>query len=188
MKPTTTFLVIIITLIGVFTTNAQEFTTNNSSSNLKRGIYRTFEEFKNNNPSIELTHKIVQIQKNTGGIIEKQKTTFYHLHIDKDAAKKIGKVYGFSDGENMYINELNPKLKPKVLFMRVAFIGNYGVLEYKAFNTIDSLPSRNTVIDMNTGSSKMVSKKKLINLTLTKDKSYVAVHVDMSKTTFASGK
>lgn len=185
MKPNTIFLTVLFTIVGIISLNAQEFIISNSTSNLKRGIYRSFEEFKNNAPSLELEHEILKTKKKTGGIIKGNETTFYHLNVGKNAAKKIGKVYGFSDGENIYINEFNPKLKPKVLFMKIGFAGNYCVFEYKTSNNVNSLLPRNKVVDMRTGNSKIVSKKTLMNFINTNT---VSIDNTSYKTTSAIGK
>ncbi|MDY8136602.1 hypothetical protein [Aquimarina sp. 2201CG5-10] len=155
------FLVGFCFIIGIVSGNAQDFLVDIPRSGLKKGIYKNFEEFKNNSPSIELDYNVLKTEKKTAGIFAKEMTDFYYLDINKKSAKEIGRVFGFSDGKNIYINEFNPKLRSDVLFMKIGFIGNYCIFEYKSFNEPNSLLYKNKVIDMKTGKIKAVSRQVL---------------------------
>ncbi len=158
MKPLTILLAIGIFVTNVVTTYAQTATP------LKKGIYRTFEEFRNNAPSIELRYDITSVEKNTGGVVKGTQTIFYALDTHKYTAQKIGRVYGFCDGKNVYINEYRPKLKASTLFMKVQKVGNYSVFEYKTTAGMLALKSKNRVVDMITGKIKVVTRKYLERL------------------------
>jgi len=179
MKLKNIFSTIFFAIAGVVFLNAQEFIANSLSSDLKIGIYKNFEEFKNNSPSIKLEYQVLEAQKKTAGIFDGMKTTFFYLDISKEAAKKIGKVYGFCDGKNIFINEFKPRLKSTVLFMRVGFVENYCIFEYKTFNGLDSLLPNNKVIDMQTGRSKILSIKALKNFAA--NRTNIATHTDSLK-------
>jgi len=96
---------------------------------LKKGIYRTFEEFKNNSPSLPLdfqvkTYKITSNDANSVAYL-----SFYNLHVKKKAGKAIGEVFGFCDGANVYINSYIPVLHPKASFYKIIYWGQYCYFE-----------------------------------------------------------
>ncbi len=163
MKSKNTLTSLIFLIVGCISLNAQDFLTT-GTAHLKKGIYKNFEEFKNNAPSIELDYDVLRIYKDTGGILDDAETAFFKLDITKAQGKSIGRVYGFCDGKNIYINEYKPKLKPKALFMKVGFIGTYCVFEYQPIKNIDSMFRMNRSIDMNTGRIVGLSKKALKKL------------------------
>ena len=74
-----------------------------SDTLLKPGIYKSFEEFRNNNPSQKLAGEIKShnVKYNTNGSFEYLKV--YFQDVEKEEVKSIGKVFGFSDGKNIYI-------------------------------------------------------------------------------------
>jgi hypothetical protein len=63
-----------------------------TTKKFRYGIFRTYSEFKTNSPSIEGEFKITE-EKGMGR---------YRLFSDND--KKVRKVYGFSDGRDLYVN------------------------------------------------------------------------------------
>ncbi len=174
MKNNYTFLATLFVIIGLGSVKAQNLLNTNSST-LKKGIYKNFEEFKNNSPSMDLEYTILSKQKDTGGVLNRLitngKTSFYYLDISKEQTKEIGKIYGFSDGKNVYINEFNPKLKPSTLFMKVNFISEFCLFEYQPYTSIESLRHRNRVMNMNTKKITRMSRKKLQEL-IKKEMSY----------------
>jgi hypothetical protein len=91
----------------------------------KVGIYKNFEEFKNNNPSVEFDYDVDSIARGYGFLRMAGKVTFYRLIINKEQGKSIGKVFGFCDGKNVYINEFAHQLTPNSEFSKLEYIGNY---------------------------------------------------------------
>ncbi len=158
-----TLATLLLLFVGCILLNAQDIATTESIG-LKKGIYKNFEEFKNNSPSIPLNYKVIKIDYETGGILERKEALLYQLKITKEEGKKIGRVYGFSDGKNVYINEYMPKLRPVVLFSKVGFIGSYCLFEFTPFKNVNSILSTNRLIDMNTGKVVKLSKKVLKTL------------------------
>ncbi|MCD2425470.1 hypothetical protein LQ567_21985 [Niabella pedocola] len=68
----------------------------------KRGLYRNFEEFKNNNPSLPLTYQIFS-EDTKPSLFDKRVQRLYELEIRKKEGRKIGPVFGFCDGTYIYI-------------------------------------------------------------------------------------
>ncbi|MBO9595182.1 MAG: hypothetical protein J7599_19920 [Niabella sp.] len=68
----------------------------------KRGLYRSFEEFKNNNPSLPLTYQIFS-EDTKPSLFDKRVQRLYELEIRKKEGRKIGRVFGFCDGRYIYI-------------------------------------------------------------------------------------
>ena len=67
-----------------------------SDSFKKAGIYRTFQEFKNNNPSIILDFKIYQQDRTIEMFIKKpKKLPEYGIEIDAKVGEKVGEIYRF---------------------------------------------------------------------------------------------
>ncbi len=93
-----------------------------NENNLVPGIYRNFEELKYNNPSAEFSLSLTNKSKK----YNREDITTYRINIDKRDAKKLEKVFGFSDGKNLYINQSNnSSLRPSTDFTRAESIGNY---------------------------------------------------------------
>jgi hypothetical protein len=74
---------------------SQDSVTNNilTTKKFRRGIYASFKELKENNPSIITEFKVEA---------DSSKFDRYNLYSSTD--KKIKKVYGFCDGEYLYLN------------------------------------------------------------------------------------
>jgi hypothetical protein len=87
---------------------------------LNRGIYKTYDEFKNNSPSIPLDF----------GIVSADTGVLYRLKIDKEKTDLFGVVWGFCDGKNAYINlDYNMSRKrifrPDSEFSKITYLGRY---------------------------------------------------------------
>lgn len=109
--------------------------------NLKKGLYKTFDEFKENAPSIPLEWEIQwgifnYILSGAGSMsgVHDQMThndTLYKLKIDKGKTQEIGTIWGFCDGKCVYINrEFSPFsgkviFKPDSKFYKILYIGRY---------------------------------------------------------------
>lgn len=63
------------------------------SLNLKKGIYKTFDEFRSNSPSIPLDYEIIKVND-----------IAFQLKIDKEKTDYYGAIWGFCDGKKVYIN------------------------------------------------------------------------------------
>ena len=129
------------TIILIFT-----FILNGQTEISKPGIYKSFYEFKTNNPSVEFAGEIKSQAFNLGN---KTYFTEYLLKITKEESKKIGNVFGFSDGTNFYIGtELHNiydfsfyKLEfigKKILYFESLKSGKYGLVKDKNILTMDS--------------------------------------------------
>ena len=87
----------------VLTTFSQSLITDDTIF-LKKGIYKTFDEFRHNSPSIPMEYEVLWGKIMYGGLEGIYNDTLYNLKIDKTKAKQIGNVWGFCDGKNIYIN------------------------------------------------------------------------------------
>lgn len=117
------FLFVMIFITTTIVIKSQNLIINDTV--LKAGIYRTFEEFKYNNPSVELNHKVTTIKRGYGFMNAAGKVTYYRIEVYRKDAKLIGNVFGFCDGENVYINEHSPKIEPSVGFSKIIYFGKY---------------------------------------------------------------
>lgn len=141
-----------------------------SQADFKKGIYKSFEEFKYNNPSIELKNEITAKSRKLG-ILDKDPIIFYRIDISKKEGKMIGEVYGFSDGKYVYINESMPKLGPKTEFSKIEYIGEYCYFKdiyctstYNGMTTITTCDLDEKLIEMETGKVIRLSKRSLREL------------------------
>ena len=93
-----------------------------SDTLIKPGIYRSFEEFRNNNPSQKLVGEVksYNVKYNTNGSFEYLKV--YFLEVEKDMVKDIGKVFGFSDGKSIYIVDEDMSKIDKHAFYKLEFL------------------------------------------------------------------
>lgn len=116
-------------IISTFNTFGQVIITDENVL-YKPGIYKDFEEFKFNNPSISFTYKVDSIEYKSLDRFNPEKSHFsYRLIIDKQQAKEVGSVFGFCDGHRIFINETNPPMSEKVNFELLQFVGLYSYFE-----------------------------------------------------------
>ncbi len=117
----------IILLLALFLTLVTANTQNLiiTDTIYRDGIYRTFEEFKFNKPSIEFDYNVVIKTHNYSKFNIAQQVAFYKIMISKKIGKSIGNVFGFSNGNNVYINDHSPKLSPKIEFSKIEYFGIY---------------------------------------------------------------
>ena len=135
-----------------------------SDSTYKAGIYKNFEEFKNNNPSIKFDYTVKTKEKGYGFLGAGGTVSLYRIEIDKKVGQSIGDVYGFSDGKNIYVNTHNPILHPKTEFFKIDLLGKYCYYQDYAYQstgaqTITLMIER--VIDINTGEEIILNKKEV---------------------------
>lgn len=134
--------ILVIFIISLsFNCFAQYPILNDSIKN--RGIYRSFNEFKNNKPSITLNYNIKVSSETIFGNWGKEKINFYSLDISKEQSKEIGAVYGFSDGTNFYITankdqQPTSELPHKPAFYKLSVLAKYPYLEILIDNGMKS--------------------------------------------------
>jgi len=161
------FFLFSILFIIAWTTQSQCLIVNESK--YKAGIYKSFEEFKYNNPSIEYNYDIISSVRRSGMLSSSSSTSTYRIAITKEIGKSIGRVFGFCDGENVYINFANPNLGPKTDFFKIECFGRY--CYFKEVNNYSSGPYNTSsiaivenVIDINSGKVIAINKKSLQKL------------------------
>jgi hypothetical protein len=95
----------------------------------KKGIYKTYEEFKNNSPSVPLDYEFKAVRLLMENLLYND--TVYQMKIDPDKAKEIGYVWGFCDGKFVYINmqfkvmTTKKIFKPGSQFDKLLYLGRY---------------------------------------------------------------
>ncbi|MDG1476725.1 MAG: hypothetical protein P8Q14_06240 [Vicingaceae bacterium] len=122
-----TLIILLIITTRVF---SQELIIDDSIV-LKKGIYRNFQEFKFNSPSLPLNYEVIPRQFK----LFKIDHTTYHINITKEDSKKLGNIFGFCDGikvyfrEEFYMKDLRPKLTSRTEFEEFKFLGLYSSFE-----------------------------------------------------------
>lgn len=133
MKNLFSILISLILSCGLAGQSLSDIITNHPS-NLKKGFYKNFHEFKFNNPSIPFDHKLIPIIKSHSKDKNNQHIS-WHVDITKEEAKEIGEIYGFCDGkkvyvlEEIYITDYINKFKPNTNFEEVLYLGRYAFFE-----------------------------------------------------------
>ncbi|MBQ4820975.1 hypothetical protein [Aquimarina sp. MMG016] len=132
------FAIIILFFSNFMVINAQNGSIIKDSI-LKKGIYKNYDEFKTNTPSIPFSYEINSKKRSRIRLGSIEKTTYYRIKIDRKKSKKIGSVFGFCDGKNIYIKYLHPfsanptkflaKLSSKTEFRKIERIGKYAYFE-----------------------------------------------------------
>jgi hypothetical protein len=135
-----------------------------NENNIKAGVYKDFEEFKYNNPSLEFNFPLTAKSRK----YNKDQYNFYSPVIDATKAKTIGRVLGFSDGKNFYINDNKPLLRSGSEFVKVEFMDRYYYYEevvqvpVTTGTTVIIVPKLvQKIMDMNTGEITIVNKKRV---------------------------
>lgn len=95
MKPRLGLIASIFLLLSLQSTAQTDSLTDNvlTTKKLRYGIYRTFNEFKSNSPSIT-----------SGFTISIDSGEFIRRRLRDEKGKIIRRVYGFSDGLNIFLN------------------------------------------------------------------------------------
>jgi len=120
-------LIVIILFLGVAKIYAQYPIVSDSIK--KGGIYRTFEEFRDNNPSIVLDFKIVSEVTKYGSLLDRSSLRIYRIDFPSKMSENIGNVFGFCDGKNAYIVCNTPTLLNHLSFFKLDRIDRYCVFE-----------------------------------------------------------
>lgn len=136
----------------------------------KKGIYRTFEEFKTNSPSFELNYTV----KSYSSPMPMNDWTSYKLDAEKEASREIGPVYGFCNGYSIYVAN-KPAEIHKPAFEQVQYVGPYSFYQDQGGLDVEprlmpngtigvgtgSMPIYDKIIDMETGEVTILTNKVL---------------------------
>ncbi len=97
-----------------------------SGTKQRTGIYRSFEEIKYNSPGEEFNYTV---KKRKAGRIGSKYYYTYRLIMGRNIRDRIGQIYGFYDGEDLYINL---HTKPRNLRRSTDFVKaeNIGIFYY----------------------------------------------------------
>jgi len=133
-------LIFIALLLSVFNV-ADSQTLISNALVLKPGIYRTFEEFRTNSPSVPLKWEL-KVKS------FKKKYFYCRILIKRKEAHAIGKVFGICNGNSVYINDEDHELSPKQLFYQVRFYGKYCRYSEQVVTSVQSGQYSHNVIYM----------------------------------------
>jgi hypothetical protein len=147
-----------------------------------KGIYRTFEEFRRNAPSIPLSNK-VGIEYDVEESLYQKDIPVAKLNCDSVMpCEKKTLIWGFCDGTSVYISR-EPKFDTDITYDKVVYIGRYMYHQYihkstaSATNTGPGSSSGGYVmggaraktvvdkaIDINTGETFELSNQKILKV------------------------
>ncbi|MBT8244881.1 MAG: hypothetical protein HKP48_00720 [Winogradskyella sp.] len=95
-----------------------------NTSNLKQGIYLTVEDLKNNKPTffgdLKIKKDSIEYGAQRKGVIDT-----YALDISEEQAEEFGRIFGFNDGENVYLTPYKSKYPNAGNFHKVEIIGKF---------------------------------------------------------------
>lgn len=140
----------------------------------KPGVYKDYNEFKNNNPSIKLEYPIINKQ------IEFSETSslkVYALDIPKKESREIGNVFGFCDGKRIFMvssEGIMPDDLHKFVFYKIEYLLKYAIFDAVQNNVEFTMTGTNGAMQMgNTNQTKSTfifdfEKGEIIKLTKTK--------------------
>lgn len=130
----------------------------------KRGIYKSFEEFKYNNPSLALnieTKRLVQkFAGDTIGFVAQ-------FDISRQKAKEIENCYGFCDGNNIFLARNGLKIGARRVYDQIEIIGCYGYYRIVsiAFTGNVAVPVvYSYLVNLNTGEVILMTIKSIKNI------------------------
>ena len=134
------------------------------NSNFKSGIYKSFDEFRYDNPSIELNCRVLAKKHS----VAKGQIAYYKLDLDNKKRKTMGKVFGFCDGKDVYIDKNYPNPSSNPEFSKMEYLYKYYFYEYVKYNPIMNgsmvviIPSRvQMIMDINNGEARTLNKQTL---------------------------
>lgn len=136
-----------------------------NADTLKKGIYLSFNEFKYNNPSLPFDYDISSTEKKYEEAFSGHKElTFYKIFINKTKSKSIGKIFGFCDGNNIYLHPQYEKYGSadkgfakfdlNTLFSKIEYLGRYCFFENIATTRFTS-PNSNFATTVTTSTEKV---------------------------------
>ena len=115
----------------------------------KPGVYKDYEEFKNNSPSLKLDYQIISDEIK---ISEVTSIKVYALAIPKKESREIGSVFGFCDGKRIFMVSTEGSVLPndlhKFVFFKVEYLGKYVVFDAVQNNTEFTMSSEDGTMKM----------------------------------------
>jgi len=133
----------------------------------KRGIYKDFEEFKFNRPSLPFDYKIDSVEyQNLDVYTNASSHTTYRIVFDKSGNKQLGSIFGFCDGKHIFVNESNPTVTDKTDFDQLQFVGLYSYFEQYMFmpgelGSLNSSTVLGRIVNINNGECSVVTQEVL---------------------------
>jgi hypothetical protein len=132
----------------------------------KPGIYRTFEEFRNNQPSIVMNFKIASEEVKYGSIGFRKALMTYGLDFSAKMSQNIGLIYGFCDGKDIFIVSKTPTLSHYTSFFKIEHLGQICVFKYTyesvlAVTAVYMLTGGTRILNLKNGESLNLNKKNL---------------------------
>ena len=123
----------LIGLFGFSNLFAQELIVD-SGVVLKKGVYRNFDEFKYNSPSLDYFSEIDTLSMKSGVIGNREEIIYYDIGEYVDSGLKSNQMFGFCDGESVFFNVDYSKFSKKN-FIKVEYIGRYCYYKHSTPNT-----------------------------------------------------
>lgn len=182
------FPFLLISLIIGSHCNAQSKVPILLDSSLVQGIYMSFEEFKQNNPSIKV--KVTAVTKKTAGLFDDEGTEFMLGTVDNKKDFNVNKVWGFSDGESVFIRKGYNLIKSGHVYNKIESFGRYcfylgstrtsgAPIVNEATGTVTSTSRKEIaeyIIDLNTGKAEVI-KQRMAEKILEKDPEILALYI-----------
>jgi hypothetical protein len=88
--------------------------------NLKKGVYRTFDEFKFNDPSLNFDFNAIPIPKT-------KSHKRYKINLSNYHPKNFETIFGFCDGQNVYLCDYHSLLSEDTEFDKIQYLGIYSI-------------------------------------------------------------
>jgi hypothetical protein len=122
------YILVVVTLFGINPLFSQELIVD-SGVVLKKGAYRNFEEFKYNNPSLKYSTEVESMELKAGLLGYLEAVTYYGIGKKVEQKHKSHELFGFCDGESVYIHSLN-YISKDMSFVKLKKVGLYSFYEY----------------------------------------------------------
>ncbi|MEH1006506.1 MULTISPECIES: hypothetical protein [unclassified Winogradskyella] len=151
-------LIIILLIMSVFNSHSQ-----NENQKIKSGVYEWKSNFKSNYPNYELNFEIKKGKNKSLGVFKgKSQISYYYMEFNSDEEKDknrnvTGEIFGFSDGENLYLPSKfceDCDFQDKMYF-KANFIGEKYIY-YDFFYPRNDIINPNTNLGTNGGDETMV--------------------------------
>ena len=137
------------------------------------GLYRTFEEFRDNKPSIIInfinsTYKIERDERKYGNIGNRKSIYAYGLNCDQRTSENIGFIFGFCDGKKIYITSETQQFSNYMSFYEINYLNRFSYFDFVSTNYAHSISFESLAceaIDLKTGKFSKLTKsfiKKII--------------------------
>lgn len=98
------------------------------TTRMERGIYRTFEEFRYNKPSIRVDFSVVNKTRGYGFLNATLHNAYKLVLTNPQSLHKKDTVWGFCDGKSVYVNSEERYHKNNV-YDRITYFGRYCLFE-----------------------------------------------------------